>query len=81
VPPVASGHVTFRFWRPAVTGRHVVVVGFEQADVADFCRDYRLLARMQMPVDNEERGRPIAVCTLNNTLTAIWPRIIQLSNG
>jgi hypothetical protein len=75
LPPIASGHVTFRYWRPQVVGRRAVLVGFTRGD-ADFCRGYRLVARIRMPVDNEERGRPIARCTLDGSLRAVWPRIL-----
>jgi hypothetical protein len=76
-PPVASAHVTFRYWRPAVTGRRALLVGFDRADTA-FCRGYRVVGRIQMPVDNEERGSPIARCTLDGTLSEVWPRILRL---
>jgi hypothetical protein len=75
LPPVASGHVTFRYWRPQVAGRRAVVVGFTRAD-ADFCRGYRVVARIRMPVENEERGRPIARCTLAEGLAQVWPQIL-----
>jgi hypothetical protein len=32
-----------------------------------------------MPIDNEERGSPIARCTLNKSLTAAWPQLIANS--
>lgn len=76
LPPVASGHVTFRYWRPQVTGRHALLVGFSRS-AAPFCAGYRVVARIRMPVDNEERDRPIARCTLNNTLSQIWPQIVR----
>jgi hypothetical protein len=75
LPPVASGHVTFRYWRPQVVGEHAVLVGFAPGD-AGFCRGYRVVARIQMPVENEERGQPIARCTLDGTLAQVWPRIL-----
>jgi hypothetical protein len=75
LPPVASGHVTFRYWRPQVSGRRAVLVGFAPGE-ADFCDGYHAVARIQMPVDNEERGRPIARCTLDGTLAQVWPRIV-----
>jgi hypothetical protein len=31
-----------------------------------------------MPVDNEERGRPIARCALDGTLAEIWPQVVAL---
>src|SRR5581483_775629 len=78
LPPVASGHVTFRYWRPPVGGRHALLVGFAR-DEAPFCRSYRVVARIRMPVDNEERDRPLARCTLDTSLRAAWPRIVAAS--
>jgi 4-amino-4-deoxy-L-arabinose transferase-like glycosyltransferase len=77
LPPVASGDVTMRYWRPDVAGRRALVIGF---DHQDFCgSDYRVVARIQMPVDNEERGEPIARCTLDGSLAQVWPRVVRLS--
>jgi hypothetical protein len=76
LPPVASGHVTFRYWRPDVAGRRAVLVGFDEGDVP--CRGYRVVARIAMPVDNEERGGAIARCTLDRPLAELWPRIVAL---
>jgi len=77
LPPVASGDVTMRYWRPDVAGRRAVVIGFDRAP---FCGpDYRVVARIQMPVDNEERGEPIARCTLTGSLTQVWPQVVRLS--
>jgi hypothetical protein len=75
LPPVASGHVTFRYWRPDVGGQRAVLVGFTPGE-ASFCHGYHAVARVQMPVDNEERGRPIARCTLDGTLAQVWPRVL-----
>jgi hypothetical protein len=79
LPPVASGEVTFRYWRPQVGGQRAVLVGFTP-DEATFCRPYRVVARIQMPVDNEERGQPIAACTLAGSLAQVWPRIVALDD-
>jgi hypothetical protein len=79
LPPVASGDVTFRYWRPKVDGRRALLVGLSKSD-ADFCRDYRIVARIAMPVDNEERGRPIARCTLDGSLASVWPRVLALDD-
>jgi hypothetical protein len=79
LPPVGSGHVTMRYWRPDVTGRSAVVVGFDGARPT-FCEpDYRIVAQIQMPVDNEERGLPIARCTLTGSLAQVWPRVVSYS--
>jgi hypothetical protein len=79
LPPVASGDVTFRYWRPKVDGRRALLVGFSKDD-ADFCRGYRVVARIGMPVDNEERGRPIARCTLDGSLAGVWPRVLAVDD-
>lgn len=78
LPPVASAAVTFRFWRPDVAGRSAVLVGFESGD-ASFCGDYRLVSRVVMPVENEERGAAVARCTLAGPLPQVWPRLLALS--
>jgi Dolichyl-phosphate-mannose-protein mannosyltransferase len=77
LPPVASGHVTFRYWRPDVTGRQALLVGFSRGDAAVFCNGYRVVAKIAMPVDNDERGAPVARCTLDGSLAAVWPRILS----
>jgi hypothetical protein len=78
LPPVASGEVTLRYWRPVVGGRRAVVVGIDRRG-ASFCQDdYRVVARIRMPVENEERGRPIARCTLTGSLAEVWPQVLAL---
>jgi hypothetical protein len=79
LPAIASGDVSFRYWRPTVKGRRALLVGFATQD-AGFCHDYRIVGRIAMPVANEERGRPLATCTLNNSLAAVWPQILRLYN-
>jgi hypothetical protein len=81
LPPVAATHVSFRFWRPRPSGRRALLVGFSRADAAGFCHDYRAVGQIQMPVANEERGRPIARCTLDGTLAQVWPRLLALEPG
>jgi hypothetical protein len=76
LPPVASGHVTFRYWRPDVDGRDALLVGFRPGEIA--CSGYRVVARIRMPVDNEERDAPVARCTLDRPLAELWPQIVAL---
>ena len=77
LPPVASADVTFRYWRPNVDGRDAVLVGFSRKD-ADFCAGYSVVARIAMPVENDERGQPIAFCLLRGSLADVWPRVLAL---
>jgi 4-amino-4-deoxy-L-arabinose transferase-like glycosyltransferase len=74
LPPVATGHVTFRYWRPAVTGRQALVVAFTPRQAAGFCLDYRVVARIT--TQPEEAGEAIARCTLTGPLAHVWPRIV-----
>ena len=79
LPPVASGQLTFRFWRPAVAGRRALVVGFTGPEAA-FCRGYRVVGRIAMPVENMERGLPLARCTLAGSLASVWPQVVAASS-
>jgi 4-amino-4-deoxy-L-arabinose transferase-like glycosyltransferase len=76
LPPVATADVTFRYWRPAVSGRSALLVGLARSD-ATFCTGYRVVARIEMPVQNEERGRPIARCELTSSLAQAWPSLVR----
>ena len=75
LPPVASKDVTFRYWRPAVSGRRAVLVGIPAPGAESFCRGYAVAGHIAMPTANEERGLPIARCTLDGSLRAVWSRI------
>ena len=75
LPPVASADVTMRYWRPAVTGRSALVVGYSRSAAA-FCDRYRLVARISGANDSDEGGEPVARCTLRETLARLWPGIV-----
>jgi hypothetical protein len=75
LPPVASAHVTMRFWRPQVAERQALVIGYSRRR-AGFCSGYRVVARISAANDSNEGGQPIARCTLRGTLAQVWPRII-----
>jgi hypothetical protein len=79
LPPVASVDVTMRYWRPAVTGRRALLIGYSRR-TADFCTGYQLLGRIATPDGSDERGEPIARCTLNATLAHLWPQIVATSD-
>ena len=75
LPPVASPDVTMRFWRPQVTGRRALVVGYSRS-AAGFCSGYRVVAHVSSADDSDEGGTPIARCTLRGTLRELWPGIV-----
>jgi len=79
LPPVASVDVTMRYWRPPVNGRRALVIGYSRR-TADFCTGYRLVARISTPRGSNERGEPIARCTLIGTLAHVWRRIVATSD-
>ncbi len=79
LPPVASVDVTMRYWRPAATGRRALLIGYTRR-AAGFCTDYRLVARVSTPHGSDERGQPIARCTLAAPLAVVWPRIVATSD-
>lgn len=74
LPPVASADVTMRYWRPQVTGRQALLIGFTRR-AASFCTDFRVVAHVSTPSGSDERGEPIARCTLRGTLEEVWPEI------
>jgi hypothetical protein len=79
LPPVASPDVTMRYWRPAVTGRRALLVGYSRG-AADFCRGFHLVGRVSTPHGSDERGEPIARCVLDGALGRVWPRIVATSD-
>ena len=62
-------------WRPRVAGRRALVIGYSRR-AAGFCSGYRVVAHISTSNDSNERGQPIARCTLRGTLAEVWPRIV-----
>ena len=79
LPPVASVDVTMRYWRPAVSGRRALLIGYSRRS-ADFCTSYSLVAHVTTPHGSNERDEPIARCTLEDTLAHVWHRIVATSD-
>jgi len=77
LPPIASTDATFRFWQPPVAGRDAILLGFPASIASEFCHNYVLRGRIEMPTANQERGLPIADCTLDSSLSAEWSRILR----
>jgi hypothetical protein len=79
LPLVLSGHLSWQYWRPrALPQRFALLVGYGRLDVAGFCRSARTLATIdnQWHLDNEERGRTITACRLEQPLGRLWQREI-----
>jgi hypothetical protein len=79
LPPVASVDVTMRYWRPAVSGRRALLIGYARRN-ADFCTDFHLVAHVSTPRGGNERGEPIARCALDNTLAHVWAQVVATSD-
>jgi len=78
--PVFSGHNAFGAWGPPPEGaRPVIVIGL--ADPATSFTDCRVAAMINNAgdADNEERGRPIWVCSApQGGWAEQWPRLVHL---
>jgi 4-amino-4-deoxy-L-arabinose transferase-like glycosyltransferase len=82
LPPVASGHMSFRYWHPPLTASRGIVVGYDAAQLATLCSSHRVVAHVTMPhgVSNEENGAPVARCAFaGGSLAAIWRRLLDPS--
>ena len=64
-----------RYWRPQVTGRRALVIGYSRG-TAGFCSGYRVVARISSANDSDEGDQPIARCTLRGSLAQVWPSIV-----
>ena len=58
-----------------MSGREALLVGFSSSD-ATFCARFRVVARIAMPVKNQERGEPVARCDLRASLGQLWPSLV-----
>ncbi|WP_129336588.1 glycosyltransferase family 39 protein [Cellulomonas endophytica] len=80
--PVHSGHNGYAAWGPPpdAPAGPVVLVGFRE--VPAWARGCRTVATLDNAagVDNEERGRPVAVCSgPAGTWAEVWPRVRRLA--
>jgi hypothetical protein len=75
LPPPLSGHLSYQYWRPALLPQRLVVtVGYDATTLPDLCMSVRRLGIIDNSwhLDNEERGRTIALCRLSRPLESIW---------
>jgi 4-amino-4-deoxy-L-arabinose transferase-like glycosyltransferase len=76
LPAATSGHNGYWFWAgDGQPGAPVVAVGFPVERLAGLCGDARQVATLGNPdgVDNEERGRPVVVCSTTLVPLREWP--------
>jgi hypothetical protein len=84
LPPVYSGHNSYWDWGPPPDlDGPIIVLGFwDQSWMAPFCRDSRLVGRIDNGYDleNEEQGSPIWLCTeRRGTWDEVWASLRHLS--
>jgi hypothetical protein len=83
LPTPYSGHNAFAdFAVPPDDAAPVVVIGYKQADLADFFSGCRLAARVDngYGLDNEEQGHPIWVCQqVRRPWQQMWPDLRHIS--
>ncbi len=73
--PVLSGHLSWQYWRPRqLPQRFALTVGYDADTLNRLCRSWQPLARIEnrWRLDNEERGRLIAACSLKRPLGSLW---------
>ena len=79
LPLILSGHLSWQYWHPKrLRQRFVLTVGYRARDLEPMCSNWRPLARIdnRWHLGNEERGQPIASCTLKQPLGSYWNRLI-----
>jgi hypothetical protein len=79
LPTILSGHLSWQYWRPRhLPQRFILTVGYDPAGLKTLCSSWRLVARVEnrWHLNNEERGQPIATCTLKQPLSSEWNRHI-----
>ncbi len=79
LPTILSGHLSWQYWRPAhLPQRFVLTVGYAHRISTSYAARGRLIVHVEnrWHLDNEERGQPIAACTLRRPLGSDWNRLI-----
>jgi 4-amino-4-deoxy-L-arabinose transferase-like glycosyltransferase len=79
VPPVVSGHASWRWWvdDEALAARTLMVVGYPRSWLAPRCDAVTRVGTVtnDAGVPNEEAGGPLFRCDLPGTLADLWPEI------
>jgi hypothetical protein len=72
---LADHELGVEYWRPVVLPqRQILAVGIDDGELARLCAHWRVVAQIdnRWHIDNEERGRSIARCTLRAPLGELW---------
>jgi len=72
---ILSGHLSWQYWRPEhLPQRFAVTVGYSRSELDVLCARSQPIAAIdnRWHLDNEERGRLIATCSLKTSLSTIW---------
>ena len=79
LPRILSGHLSWQYWRPKrLPQRFALTVGYSVGDLENLCRSWKVVNHIEnrWHLENEERGRLIAACTLKEPLGSDWNRLI-----
>jgi 4-amino-4-deoxy-L-arabinose transferase-like glycosyltransferase len=81
VPPVVSGHVSWRWWvdDAALAARTLLVVGYPRSWLEPRCARLVRVGTVtnHAGVPNEESGGPVFRCDLPGTLADVWPDVVR----
>ena len=81
VPPVVSGHVSWRWWvdDEVLAARSLLVVGYPRSWLEPRCADLAQVGTItnDAGVPNEEAGGPVFRCELPGTLGDLWPEVVR----
>jgi len=79
LPPILSGHLSWQYWHPErLPLRHVLTIGYQPQALKLLCSSWRVITHVEngWHLNNEERGQPIATCTLTHPLGSDWKWLI-----
>jgi 4-amino-4-deoxy-L-arabinose transferase-like glycosyltransferase len=79
LPVILSGHLSWQYWRPQrLPQRFALTVGYPLSALQVLCSAWKVMGHIEnrWHLDNEERGRIIAACTLKQPLGSDWNRLI-----
>jgi Dolichyl-phosphate-mannose-protein mannosyltransferase len=79
LPTILSGHLSWQYWHPSrLPDRFVLTIGYHPHDLDVLCSSWRVIAQIEnrWHLNNEERGQPIAACTLRQPLGSDWNQSI-----